>query len=123
MLYSSHLFLHLFVIIYITYLLYLSIIRYIYLLSIIVIFYGLRYIYQLYDSPPETSSLLTVPFFWINTGNLFFYCGTFFQMGLNSYIDSLDSNLAADLQIINKALNYTLYIFYFIGFTCRKIFK
>lgn len=91
--------------------------------SVIIIFYGLRYIYELYDSPPETNSLLTVPFFWINTGNLFFYCGTFFQMGLNSYIDSLDPDMATGLQVINKALNYALYIFYFIGFVCRKIFR
>lgn len=91
--------------------------------SVIIAFYSLCYVYQLYSQPPKAESLLVNTFFWINTAHLFFYYGTFFQMGLDAYIKDRDAALARKLEVINFALNYTLYILYLIGFLCKKIFK
>lgn len=91
--------------------------------STVYILFGLIYVYELYAKPPQSSSLFKNPYFWINTGNLFFYCGTFFQMGLDAYLFSIDINLANELRIIVKILNYTLYSLYLIGFICRRIFR
>ncbi|UII32786.1 hypothetical protein LVD17_07055 [Fulvivirga ulvae] len=90
--------------------------------STIIVLYALIYVYELYANPPEHSSLFTNPYFWINTGNLFFYCGTFFQMGLSAYIARDNETLAKELSIIIKLLNYALYSLYLIGFLCKKIF-
>lgn len=90
--------------------------------SIIIILYSVFYIIQLYESPPEMENLLAFPFFWINTANLFFYCGTFLQMGLDDYVKGFDPDLANRLQVINYVLNYVMYLFYLVGFLCQKIF-
>lgn len=91
--------------------------------TLVISFYALVYVFQLYKLPPSSESLLTVPFFWINTGHLFFYFGTFFQMGMDSYIRQADRALAERLVVINHALNFALYLLYLIGFSCRKVFK
>lgn len=91
--------------------------------SIIIIFYSMVYVVQLFTTPPLQDNLLSIPFFWINTGHLFFYFGTFFQMGMDSYIRSVDLALANKLVVINYALNFTLYLLYLNGFLCRKVFK
>ena len=91
--------------------------------STLVIVYSIFYKYQLFTSPPTKESLVVNPFFWINTGNLFFYCGTFFQMGLHNYISKTNAALADQLFVINHGLNYTLYILYLIGILCKRIFK
>jgi hypothetical protein len=91
--------------------------------SIFIILYSVLYKYQLFASPPTKESLLVNPIFWINTANLFFYCGTFFQMGLDSYIRKGNASLADELHIINHGLNYMLYVLYLIGFLCKRIFK
>jgi len=91
--------------------------------STLIIFYSILYKYQLFTLPPTKESLLVNPFFWINTANLFFYCGTFFQMGLDSYIRKENATLADQLHVINHGLNYTLYILYLTGFLCKRIFK
>lgn len=91
--------------------------------SIIIIFYSMVYLVQLFTEPPTKDNLLAIPFFWINTGHLFFYFGTFFQMGMDTYIRSIDFALAEKLVVINYALNFTLYLLYLNGFLCRKVFK
>jgi hypothetical protein len=91
--------------------------------STLIILYSILYKYQLFTSPPTKESLLINPFFWINTANLFFYCGTFFQMGLDSYIRKGNAALADQLHIIIYGLNYMLHILYLIGFLCKRIFK
>jgi hypothetical protein len=91
--------------------------------SILIILYSILYKYQLFTSPPTKESLLINPFFWINTANLFFYCGTFFQMGLDSYIRKGNAALADQLHIIIYGLNYMLHLLYLIGFLCKRIFK
>jgi hypothetical protein len=91
--------------------------------STLVIFYSIYYIFQLYTQPPTRESLLANPFFWINTAHLFFYGGTFLQMGMDSYLMKRDILLAQQLHVINYALNYTLYLLYLLGFVCRRIFK
>jgi len=89
--------------------------------SFIVIIYSYRYIFELYTSPPAMVNLLTIPFFWIVTANLFYYYGIYFYMGLESFITN--EAMRDKLKVINMALNYALYILYLIGFSCRKIFK
>lgn len=90
--------------------------------SIIVIVYAIVYKYRLFTQPPTKESLLVNPFFWINTANLFFYCGTFFQMGLHDYIRKSNPTLADELFVINHGLNYVLHILYLTGFLCKRIF-
>ena len=89
--------------------------------SFIMIFYSFRYIFELYTLPPEKINLLSIPFFWIVTANLFYYYGIYFYMGLESFITN--ETMRDKLIVINMVLNYALYILYFIGFSCRKIFK
>lgn len=90
--------------------------------SVLVIIYALLYVYELYAYPPQYDGLFSNPYFWINTGHLFFYCGTFFQMGLDAYLMGIDIEVAMQLRIIIKALNYTLYTLYLTGFICRTVF-
>ena len=91
--------------------------------STLIVILSIIYKYQLFTSPPTRESLLANPFFWINTANLFFYCGTFFQMGLDSYIRKGNAVLADQLHIINHGLNYMLYVLYLIGLLCKMIFR
>jgi hypothetical protein len=90
--------------------------------SIVITVYAIVYKYRLFTSPPTKESLLVNPFFWINTANLFFYCGTFFQMGLHDYIRKSNPVLADELFVINHGLNYVLHILYLTGFLCKRIF-
>lgn len=58
--------------------------------------------------------------FWINTGNLFFYSGCLFVMGLHFTIRNRNEDLSERLLIINNYLNLILYLFYLIAFTCHR---
>ena len=91
--------------------------------SVQIIVAAVLYKYRLFTLPPSKESLLVNSFFWINTGNLFFYCGTFFQMGLHDYISKTNSVLADQLFVINHGLNYMLHILYLTGFLCNRIFR
>jgi len=87
--------------------------------SILMIIFSLVFFYDLYSSNAEIK-VLSFGFFWINCGTLIYTCGTFFQMGLSSYVKNLNEQLADDLNIINHVLNYFLYFTYAAGFLCTK---
>jgi hypothetical protein len=87
--------------------------------SIIIIVFAVRYTYELYFFPPEDESLLRIPFFWINTGHLFYCAGTFFQMGFDTYLSIHFPKLQENLSHISHILNYTLYLLYLTGFLCN----
>lgn len=74
---------------------------------------------QLFKSE-EYLNLTTYPAFWINTGNLFFYGGNLFVMGLHYYLAKQDSKLAEEFLSINHYLNLLLYMLYIIAFVCSK---
>ena len=83
--------------------------------SIIIIFYSVIYIWEIYmDTKVENP--LKVSFVWICTGFLLYYAGTFFQMGLHDYFSRKNPSLAESLGYINKVFNYLLYILFIIGF-------
>jgi len=87
------------------------------------IVYAFIYKYQLFTTPPTKESLFRLSFFWINTAHLFFYLGTFFQMGMDTYLHAKAPETAYDLFLINYIMNYTVYGLYIIGMLCKKIFK
>jgi len=87
--------------------------------SILVIIFSLVFFYDLYTTNTEVK-VLSFGFFWINCGNLIYTCGTFFQMGLHSYVKHLNADLADDLNVINHILNFFLYFTYGAGFLCTK---
>lgn len=87
--------------------------------SCLYIAFSLIFFYDLYTKGIQ-SDILTYAFFWINCGNLIYACGTFFQMGLQSYVNKIDPQLNEDLNIINHILNYFLYATYTAGFLCTK---
>ena len=82
------------------------------------IIYSLLYLYELFKHPVD-EQLLKVPFFWINTGIFFYYAGSFFQLPLYNYVYSRSSHLADQLNLINRLLNYFLYVSFIIGFSCK----
>jgi len=87
--------------------------------SILMIIFSMVFFYDLYITNTEIK-VLSFGFFWINCGNLIFTCGTFFQMGLYSYLKNLNPQMANDLYTINHVLNYFLYFTYAAGFLCTK---
>lgn len=87
--------------------------------SCLYIAFSLIFFYDLYTNGIQ-SDILGYTFFWVNCGNLIYACGTFFQMGLQSYLNRIDPQLNDDLKIINHILNYFLYATYTIGFLCIK---
>jgi hypothetical protein len=68
----------------------------------------------------EELLLFRYPDFWINTGNLFFYGGCLFLMGLNYSLQQENPKLAEKILGINHYLNLSLYLFYIIAFTCHR---
>ena len=68
----------------------------------------------------EEVVLMRYPDFWINTGNLLFYAGCLFVMGLYHSLHQKDEKLAEQLMDINHYLNLVLYLFYFIAFLCPR---
>jgi len=91
--------------------------------SMLIIPFSVTYKYQLFNLPPTRESLLVNPFFWINTAHLFYFCGTFLPMGLDTYFRRRNIALTEELNIISYVLNYTLYTLYLIGILCNRIFK
>ncbi len=78
---------------------------------------------KLFTNKLGDTRLFRQPFFWINTAHLFFYLGTFFQMGFNAYLRNKSPESAHNLLYINYVLNLSLYSLYLVGFTCKQIFK
>ncbi|WP_439417090.1 hypothetical protein [Larkinella sp. GY13] len=76
------------------------------------------YFYELFNSNTE-ERIWSIPDFWVCTGVLFFYAGTFFLMGLLNYLYKVDMGLAKKLYVINHILNILLYSLYAVGFICK----
>ncbi len=60
------------------------------------------------------------PHFYVNTGFLLFFGGSFFLMGLIFYIKERDINLARNLYSINHVLNIFYYSLLAYGFICHS---
>ena len=91
-----------------------------YLLEAVVItFLALYFMYEEYHYGPEDWNLFRQPFFWINTGNLFFFTVTFFHKGLDNYFLDHFPEIAKQSRYIMVFSNYLLYIMYTIGSLCR----
>jgi hypothetical protein len=63
------------------------------------------------------------PNFWICAGLLFFYAGTFFQMGFTNVIYDKNPDLAKELYVINHLLNCFLYGMITYGFICQSKYR
>lgn len=87
--------------------------------SFILVVYSVMYVKELFHSVIY-ENVLRKPFFWINTGLLFYCAGTFFFMGVYEYLNTINPNLASETKIINYVLNIFLYFCYLIGFSCKS---
>jgi hypothetical protein len=85
--------------------------------AILIIFYSSFLIFELFRK--QSQKLFNVPSFWISTGLLFFYAGSFFIMGILNYLLKNDKSTATQLFLINQLLNFLLYSLYIIGFLCK----
>jgi hypothetical protein len=63
------------------------------------------------------------PHFWVCTGILFFYTGTYFQMGFSNIIFKHNVGLAQKLYYINHLLNCILYGMITYGFLCQSKYQ
>lgn len=80
------------------------------------------YFFELYTNfTPQ--NLRELPEFWVSTGVLFFYAGSFFQMGLHRYLMRVDEPWARQLWVINLLLNILLYSLITVGFLCKTAQK
>jgi uncharacterized RDD family membrane protein YckC len=87
--------------------------------SFLLVIYSGCYILELFFNP-ETENLLRIPFFWINTGIMFYCAGSFLEMGLRLYVQTVNPGVAEELQWISHLLNCFLYLVILIGFLCRS---
>ena len=86
--------------------------------AVLLIVWSGFYFYELFTSNEE-ERIWRIPEFWVSTGVLFFYAGTFFLMGLLNYLYKVDMGLAKKLYVINHVLNLLLYSLYAVGFICK----
>jgi hypothetical protein len=88
------------------------------IMTVLVMGMTLYFFYELFVKN-QFPNLWRVPFFWINTGNLFFYPGMFFMMSfMNVLIQDNPQLLNILYSVINRTLNYMLYSLFTIGFLC-----
>lgn len=83
--------------------------------------WSLLYFFQLAADKQETQ-VNKNPMFWISLGNLLFYSGSTFSYSFGGYLQQTG---AADVTKefvygIGRIFNLVLYIFYIIGFLCRR---
>lgn len=90
--------------------------------SVFVTFLGIIFFSQFFEKD-ERVDLISYPDFWINVGNLLFYAGCLFVMGLHYSLQKRNSELADRLLQINYYLNIILYFLYIVAFTCSKATK
>ena len=87
--------------------------------SIFISFLVIYFFVRLFKTE-QSISLLRYTDFWINTGNLFFYAGCMFVMGMHYSLREQNHVLAEELLQINYYLNLILYLFYLIGFSWKR---
>lgn len=85
--------------------------------AILIIFFSSFLIFELFRK--KSQELFNIASFWISTGLLFFYAGSFFIMGILNYLLKNDKNTATQLFLINQLLNFLLYSLYIVGFLCK----
>jgi hypothetical protein len=87
----------------------------------LIILMALVYFDELYKKN-DYVELQSEPIFWISIGNLFFWAGNFFIVGLVTPLNAIDPNAAELMYLINPALNIFLYIMLAKGLRCyRKV--
>lgn len=84
---------------------------------LLVIFSGFYFQHLLQE--PAKKSVRDIPEFWIATGILFFFAGSFFVVGLINFFIRQDQALAMRLYTINHVLNLVFYTLYIIGLLCK----
>ncbi|MGG7666496.1 hypothetical protein [Dyadobacter sp. BHUBP1] len=90
--------------------------------AILLSVWSIIYFYQLIQEA-EIRNPARNPDFWICTGILFFYAGTFFLMGCINYIYKNNTKLAQELYVINHLLNCILYGMITYGFICQAKYQ
>ncbi len=74
--------------------------------------------------PSLAISLYKLPLFWISVGVLIYYAGGFLFNALYSYLLSNRYELSNSLNgLINKGLNYVLYLCFIYAFVCARPMK
>ncbi|GAB2778823.1 hypothetical protein GCM10027275_22870 [Rhabdobacter roseus] len=88
------------------------------LMAFFLVAWALFYFYEMYllDEP---WTVYRNPDFWVATGVLFFYGGSFFVMGLIELVRRYDLELARQLYIINLILNMAYYSLLIVGFKLK----
>ena len=82
------------------------------------------YFFELFQKVDDLNQNLSHnPHFWICTGIIFFYAGTFFQMGFTNIISKNHQEIAQKLYIINHLLNCILYGMITYGFICQSKYQ
>jgi len=89
------------------------------LIAFLIVIWSVFYFRNLLDTSLELN-LKKDPHFYINTGFLLFFGGSFFLMGLIFYIQERDMALAKSLYSINHVLNIFYYSLLAYGFICHS---
>ena len=92
------------------------------LAALLFVIWSIFYFFQLFKSN-DGENPAHIPAFWICTGILFFYAGTFFQMGFTNMIYKHNPDLAKKLYVINHLLNCVLYGMITYGFICQSKYR
>ena len=87
--------------------------------SVFLIFLAIAYLRQVIMNI-EIINPLRQSMFWITTGVLFFYLGSFFYLGFFEYMQEFHSSLIPIFRQILNLLNVILYFFYIIAFNVRS---
>lgn len=89
------------------------------MIALLIVSWSIMYFRNLLKSNVELN-LKNDPHFYVNTGFLLFFGGSFFLMGLIFYIKERDINLARNLYSINHVLNIFYYSLLAYGFICHS---
>jgi hypothetical protein len=81
------------------------------------------YFLQLLNSFDDEKILWKNPYFWVCTGVLFFYAGSFFLTCFINFILKNDSVTANKIWPINHMLNIVMYSLYTYGFICQAKYQ
>lgn len=88
-------------------------------IAFLIVIWSAFYFKNLLDTSLELN-LKKDPNFYINTGFLLFFGGSFFLMGLIFYVQERDMALARNLYSINHVLNIFYYSLLAYGFICHS---
>lgn len=89
------------------------------LIAFFIVIWSISYFRNLLQSEVELN-IKKDPHFYINTGFLLFFGGSFFLMSLIFYVQERDVKLATNLYAINHVLNIFYYSLLAYGFICHS---